>query len=127
MGTSLQALCLQLRRGHWDAAAGRHVKLRGPVKFPLQLDLAPFTGLAASPADKARANDESAAGSTRSRPRSSSSSMGSIFLRQLDQATIFCFTGGSHAAALVPCIVNSAVQVVRTAARPAVVLIMSLP
>ena len=81
----MQVLSLQLRRGHWDAAAGHHVKLRGPVAFPLHLDLKPFVGLAASSTDEVRDNHDSAAGGVRSQPRSSSSSMGSIFLRQLDQ------------------------------------------
>ncbi len=81
-----QALCLQLRRGHWDAATGRHVKLRGPVTFPLHLDLTPYVGLAASPADKASTGGKSAAGGAGRQPRSSSS-MGSMFLRQLDLVT----------------------------------------
>ena len=82
----MQALCLQLRRGHWDAAAGRHVKLRGPVTFPLYLDLTPHVGLAAESADGVIADDGSAASRARL-PPASSSTMGSIFLRQLDQVT----------------------------------------
>ncbi len=85
-----QALCLQLRRGHWEAAAGRHVKLRGPVAFPLYLDLTPFVGLAASSADRTSADAGPPASGARRQPRSSSS-VGSIFLRQLDQVTSSVF------------------------------------
>ena len=85
-----QALCLQLGRGHWDAAAGRHLKLRGPVTFPLYLELTPLVGLAASPAVGPSADDGLAASNAQRQPRSSSS-MGSIFLRTLDQVTSLSF------------------------------------
>ena len=42
LGQAPQVLCLHLRRAYWTNT-GRHVKLSGPVRFPLALSVAPYS------------------------------------------------------------------------------------
>ena len=82
-----QMLCLQLRRGHWDAVSGRRVKLQGPVAFPLHLNLAPFTGWADASVGGPQGGHALPVGGGCRAPPASASLMGSVFLRQLDEVT----------------------------------------